>query len=82
MKQIYDVHNDVTDPELVANGSIMADASCETFGAPSSYTGITYLEFKNRPENWRMRRLRLQCAYVHSFFQIQVLDWNVTDKIK
>ena len=31
---IHDMHIDVTDPEWVANGSIMADASCETLGAP------------------------------------------------
>ena len=71
---IHDMLIDVTDSEWVASGSIMADASCETLGAPPSYTRITYLEYKNCPENLRRRKLRLQCAYFHSFFQIQVLD--------
>ena len=30
--EIHDMHIDVTDPEWVANGSIMADVSCETVG--------------------------------------------------
>ena len=52
----------------------MADASCETLGAPSSGIGITYLEYKNCPENKRRRKLRFQCAHFDLFFQAQVPD--------
>ena len=59
----------------------MADASFETLGAPSSSTRITYLDYKNCPEKQRRRKLRFQCAFFHLFFQIQVPDCSVTDKI-
>ena len=55
---IHDMHIDVTDPNWVANGSIMADTSCEALGEPSSGTWITHLEYEkyeNCPENQRRR---------------------------
>ena len=71
---IHDMHIDVTDPEWVANGSIMAGASSKTVGAPSSCTRITYLDYKNCPENQRWLKLRFRCAYFHLSFQIQDPD--------
>ena len=56
----------------------MADASCETFGAPSSGTWITYLEYENCHDNQRRRKLRSQFAY----FDLLFPDRSVTDKIK
>ena len=54
------MHIDVADPEWVDNGSLTADASWET----SSCIRITYLEYKNCPDNQRRRKLRYQCAYI------------------
>ena len=52
----------------MADGSIMAGASCETLGALSSGTRIACLEYQNCPKNQRKRKMRLQCAYFDLFF--------------